>query len=530
MSKNKLSFKIIEYKPIIPNINDYYYQILNNDTKFRDYIYCSKNNKVTDLTNLTRNLKYNIKLMKKGKILGVGNLIINQDIFSKKVKQKKYNNISLFITENNYKKIYPKVDLVKTNKIQKSITLSIELNIKYNIKEKVSNIKKIKLNRRNFSFQDRANTKNEYSLKTLNNLTTSTTYLNTFNNLNNCCDNDNNNENINSNNAFSFDKYLITTPSYILSPINVSSPLSESNINNKIKKVIKKGIINNISLKNNNNNYIHKNNIKFNLYDLKNKINLNPSRNNNNNYKYLCNKKKLNIIIDQESSSSNNTNTITQSSVIDSILLEKSNDSNISKTNNIDNIYNNDTIGNKDNRNVYKNNDNESLNIYLNELENKNNKIFEQQKKYNKNLFNKEKNYHKLISTLSDYENKINNTKKIINELTEKNDLLKYKEEINVDGNKEIIPIIITVKESKEIESSIINLILKNYIDNNANKNFSENNNEKYDKSLMVKMLKNVIQGNYNVDLYLKDEYKKILKNICDKYNIFGSIIEDAEE
>ena len=46
----------------------------------------------------------------------------------------------------------------------------------------------------------------------------------------------------------------------------------------------------------------------------------------------------------------------------------------------------------------------------------------------------------------------------------------------------------------------------------------------------MVKMLKNVIQGNYNVDLYLKDEYKKILKNICDKYNIFGSIIEDAEE
>jgi len=49
---------------------------------------------------------------------------------------------------------------------------------------------------------------------------------------------------------------------------------------------------------------------------------------------------------------------------------------------------------------------------------------------------------------LSDCENKINNTKKIINELTEKNNLLKYKEEINLDG----IPIITTIKESKEIE------------------------------------------------------------------------------
>ena len=46
----------------------------------------------------------------------------------------------------------------------------------------------------------------------------------------------------------------------------------------------------------------------------------------------------------------------------------------------------------------------------------------------------------------------------------------------------------------------------------------------------MIKMLKNVIQSNHNVDLYLKDENKKKLKNICDKYNIFGSIIEDVEE
>jgi len=43
-------------------------------------------------------------------------------------------------------------------------------------------------------------------------------------------------------------------------------------------------------------------------------------------------------MIGQESNSSNNTNSITQSLVIDLILLEKSDDSNISKTNNIDNI------------------------------------------------------------------------------------------------------------------------------------------------------------------------------------------------
>ena len=46
----------------------------------------------------------------------------------------------------------------------------------------------------------------------------------------------------------------------------------------------------------------------------------------------------------------------------------------------------------------------------------------------------------------------------------------------------------------------------------------------------MIKMLKNVIQSNYNMDLFLKDENKKRLKNIFDKYNIFGSIIEDVEE
>ena len=55
------------------------------------------------------------------------------------------------------------------------------------------------------------------------------------------------------------------------------------------------------------------------------------------------------------------------------------------------------------------------------------------------------------------------------------------------------------------------------YKDNNK-KNTIENSIEKYDKNI------------YNVDIYLKDEYKQKMKLICDKYKIFGSIIEDIEE
>ena len=81
------------------------------------------------------------------------------------------------------------------------------------------------------------------------------------------------------------------------------------------------------------------------------------------------------------------------------------------------------------------------------------------------------------------------------------------------------------------MENNIINTIMQNYKDNNKNKkNTIENSIEKYDKNLMIKMLKNLIQSNHNVDIYLKDEYKQKLKLICDKYNIFGSIIEDIEE
>ena len=84
MSKKQLFFKIIESNPTIPNINDYIFIIIGTDTKFKEYIDFSKNNEIIDKTNLNKSLKYIIKLTKKNKVLGVGNLIINQDIFTKK--------------------------------------------------------------------------------------------------------------------------------------------------------------------------------------------------------------------------------------------------------------------------------------------------------------------------------------------------------------------------------------------------------------------------------------------------------------
>jgi hypothetical protein len=234
----------------------------------------------------------------------------------------------------------------------------------------------------------------------------------------------------------------------------------------------------------------------------------------------------LNIIIDQESSSSNSRSTISQISIIDSILVEKNIDNDSTSRAYFINKYNNDTIQNRDYKTIY--NDDKD-NCYTNESNNKNMQFLIKEEKRNNMLFKQEEIYNKINSIIKDYENKIIRKKKIINELTEKNDLLKNKEEINLDVKKGIIPIITKVKESKEIEGNIINIILKNYKDNYMNKN-SLDNADKYDKNLMIKMLKNIIQSNNNVDLYLDEESKLMLKKICDKYHIFGSIIEDIDE
>jgi hypothetical protein len=104
-----------------------------------------------------------------------------------------------------------------------------------------------------------------------------------------------------------------------------------------------------------------------------------------------------------------------------------------------------------------------SPDYYFSEIENKKNKILNLQNQRNKQLFIQEGINNKLISTLKNYETKKKNNKIIVDKLKEKNELLKYKEEILLDVDKEIIPIISKVKESKDIETNIFNLVLFNY-------------------------------------------------------------------
>jgi hypothetical protein len=333
-------------------------------------------------------------------------------------------------------------------------------------------------------------------------------------------------------------------------PKNNISSLSASKLNNRKRKV-KKGIIENLSFKNNNKNKknIYKsktnyNGVKKNLLEFKRQFNQQQQHSSrNNNKKLIYYRKKLKEVI-HDSSSSKNSKTITQSSIIDSALIENNynninyneyDSSNLNASNIIMNL-NNETIQNTIIRKSAYNDDNEydsfSIELNIKELENKKHKIIKEQHKINKNLFIQEELYNRLYTTFDNYNNKINTFKNNIIKLKEKNDLLKYKEKMIKDENKDVIPIITKVKETKEIENNIIKLILNNYTNDNRNKNknMHENNIDKYNKNLMIKMLKNVIQSNHNIDLYLKNENKKLLKTICDKYNIFGSIIEDNEE
>ena len=553
MSKKQITFKITENKPIIPNSNNYIYEIHSYDTQFKDHIYFNQNNQITDTTNFKKSIKYIIKLLKKGKIFGVGNFIISQELFTKKIKQKKYNNINLFITDSNYKKIFPNVNSTNSNKIRPGIVISLEINIKYNIiekelnkgvkKDKLQNYKKMKLIKRNLSYQDKAKVKNDYSIKTSNNyLTTSTSNINTYNNINNCYDSDNN---INESNVnyLSSEKYSVTSPSHPINSNDVNCPFSEPNVRDKKKKMFAKRLKSSISFKNNNKNNhfkIYSNNIKDNILFLRNRMKQTSSRNK----KILFNKKKINIMVTQETSSSNKSNSVTQSSLINSVLIEKDNKTgennlefdykkNMNIIIDVNNINNNhdEYININTNENKY-NDDNDDIDYYILEIVNKKNRIFKEHEKTNRKLFIQDQKYKRVVRSINNYENKIKDCKFIINRIKDKTDILKFKDDFIYNKNKEIIPIISKVKESKEIENDIFNLILKNREKNDAifkKNNFIEKAIEKYNKNLMVKMIKNVIQNNQNVDVFLNKEQKSKLKNICNKYYIFSPIIEEAD-
>jgi hypothetical protein len=312
---------------------------------------------------------------------------------------------------------------------------------------------------------------------------------------------------------------------------------------NKKKKMIAKSLISSVSFKNNNINKhikIYSNNIKDNILYLRNRMKQATSRNK----KFLFNKKKINVMVTQETSSSNKTNSFTQSSLINSVLIEKDNktwDNNLDfdyKKNmniiiDVNNINNNNDefININTNENKY-NDDNEDIDYYILEIDNKKNRILKEHEKTNRKLFIQDQKFKRVVRSINNYENKIKDCKFIINRIKDKTDILKFKDDFIYNKNKEIIPIISKVKESKEIESDIFHLILKNREKNDSvlkKNNFIEKAIEKYNKNLMIKMIKNVIQNNQNVDVFLNKEQKSKLKNICDKYYIFSPIIEESD-
>jgi hypothetical protein len=526
MLKKQIKFKIIEHRPTIPNINDYRYQIICNDTNFKDYLYCNQNNEIIDTTNLNKSLKYIIKLMKNDKILGLGSLIINNDLFMKKIRRKIYNNINIFITNNNYPILFPQAN---GNIIKQGLFLSLEVFINY-IKEKKEKYKerstdkqsspgekKYKFIKRNISFKN-----NEYSVKSLNNnLTTSASNINTYNNINNCYDTDNLSE---SNlNIHSSEKINNINISNALSPVNITSNLSETDIKSPKKKTTKKGAISSKNIK--------KKQFKFFTNKTKNKktifltkqINKSSSRTSN----FIFTKKAINFEMTQDSSWSKTSNSITPSSIIDSALIEK--DINLDKINEIGN-RNKYLYSRINNNKIFKDNDDIKFNLL--QLDNRKNKIFKKFTENNKQMFYLQEKEKKLINIMNNYYTKIINYKFIINHMKSKIGLKKDKEAILYNQNKNIIPIISKVQESKKIENNIINLIIKTNENTKENKynTLVDNNIKKNNKNLMIKALKNIIQTNQDIYSCLNDEMKNKLKYICNKYHIFDSIIEEKEE
>ncbi len=84
MSKIEISFNIINYKPNYFNFNDYYFEFVCDETKFKDIIEYSKKNIITNKTEIKTNLKYFIKVFYKKELIGLTNFNIPQKYLFKK--------------------------------------------------------------------------------------------------------------------------------------------------------------------------------------------------------------------------------------------------------------------------------------------------------------------------------------------------------------------------------------------------------------------------------------------------------------
>ena len=278
MSKIEISFNIINYKPNYFNFNDYYFEFVCDETKFKDIIEYSKKNIITNKTEIKTNLKYFIKVFYKKELIGLTNFIIPQKYLFKKKKSFNINinNLKLTMSEFHLKKLFP-----NNNNNNNNLGISIDIKISFKFIQK-----KI-----NFSYKKISNYKNNNKKNFLYN------YNNIYNNTSNY-NNFNNNE-FKTHRETSLNSTINTnrsakTPIYMRKKLN-NMNYSEQNLKNNINYFNKNEnddeddltVIDSVLI---DNEFTYENDNESN--DLKKKLNFN----NNNNFEIPNDKDLINLI------------------------------------------------------------------------------------------------------------------------------------------------------------------------------------------------------------------------------------------
>ena len=280
MSKIEISFNIINYKPNYFNFNDYYFEFVCDETKFKDIIEYSKKNIITNKTEIKTNLKYFIKVFYKKELIGLTNFIIPQKYLFKKKKSFNINinNLKLTMSEFHLKKLFPNNNNNNNNNL--GISIDIKISFKF-IQKKI-----------NFSYKKISNYKNNNKKNFLYN------YNNIYNNTSNY-NNFNNNE-FKTHRETSLNSTINTnrsakTPIYMRKKLN-NMNYSEQNLKNNFNYFNKNEnddeddltVIDSVLI---DNEFTYENDNESN--DLKKKLNFN---NNNNNFEIPNDKDLINLI------------------------------------------------------------------------------------------------------------------------------------------------------------------------------------------------------------------------------------------
>ncbi len=174
MSKIEISFNIINYKPNYFNFNDYYFEFVCDETKFKDIIEYSKKNIITNKTEIKTNLKYFIKVFYKKELIGLTNFNIPQKYLFKKKKSFNINinNLKLTMSEFHLKKLFPNNN---NNNNNNNLGISIDIKISFKFIQKKINFSYKKIS--NYKINNKKNFLYNY-----NNIYNNTSNYNNFNN------------------------------------------------------------------------------------------------------------------------------------------------------------------------------------------------------------------------------------------------------------------------------------------------------------------------------------------------------------